>query len=48
MCRDRGVLLLTCGRNTLRFVPSLIVTEKEVDEAVNVLEGVLKELAAEA
>jgi len=45
MCRERGVLFLTCGRNTLRFVPSLIVTEKEVDEALNVLEGVMKELA---
>ena len=46
MCRERGVFILTCGRNTLRFVPSLIVTEAEVDKAIDVLEGVLKELAA--
>jgi acetylornithine aminotransferase len=47
MCRERGVFILTCGRNTLRFVPSLIVTEKEVDKAVDVLETVLKELASQ-
>jgi len=45
MCRERGVLLLTCGRNTLRFVPSLIVTKDEVDLAVDVLDGVLADLA---
>lgn len=45
MCRERGIFILTCGRNTLRFVPSLIVTEKEVDKAVDVLESVLKELS---
>jgi acetylornithine aminotransferase len=43
-CREKGVLILTCGRNTLRFVPSLIVSEKEVDEAVKVLDSVMKEL----
>jgi acetylornithine aminotransferase len=47
MCRERGVFILTCGRNTLRFVPSLIVTEKEVDKAVDVLESVLEELASQ-
>ena len=46
MCRDKGVLFLTCGRNTLRFVPSLIVTEKEVDEAMDVLQSTLAELAS--
>lgn len=45
MCRDRGVLILTCGRNTLRFVPSLIVEEKDVDVAIDALDEVLAELA---
>lgn len=45
MCRERGVLFLTCGRNTLRFVPSLIVTKEEVDKAMDVLDIVMKELA---
>ena len=45
MCREKGVLFLTCGNNTLRLVPSLIVSEKEVDQAMDVLESVLTELA---
>jgi acetylornithine aminotransferase len=44
MCRDKGVLFLTCGRNTLRFVPSLIVTKAEVDKAMDTLDSVLGEL----
>lgn len=47
MCRERGVLLLTCGRNTLRFVPSLIVSRQEVDMAIDVLDGVLSDLNAQ-
>lgn len=45
MSRERGVLFLTCGRNTLRFVPSLIVTKAEVDKAMDVLESVLSDLS---
>jgi acetylornithine aminotransferase len=41
LCRERGVLLLTCGNKTVRFVPSLIVTEDEVDHVGDVLESVL-------
>ena len=28
----QGFLLATAGQNTLRFVPPLIITEKEIDE----------------
>lgn len=45
LCREKGVLFLSCGRNTLRFVPSLIVTKAEVDQAVDVLDSVLNSLA---
>jgi acetylornithine aminotransferase len=41
LCRERGVLLLTCGNKTVRFVPSLIVSEEEVDKVCDVLESVL-------
>lgn len=44
-CREKGVLFLSCGRNTLRFVPSLIVTKAKVDEAIDVLDSVLASLA---
>ena len=45
MARQRGVLLLTAGKDVVRFVPSLTVGRAEVDHAVDVVEGVLARLA---
>lgn len=40
-CMDKGLLInCTCG-NILRFVPPLIITEEDVDMAVNVLDEVM-------
>jgi acetylornithine aminotransferase len=39
MARERGVLVLTAGRDAVRFVPSLNVGREEVDTAVEVLES---------
>lgn len=36
--RERGLLVITCGTNTLRFVPPLTITESEIDEGMNILE----------
>lgn len=36
-----GVLLLDAGRNVLRFLPPFVITEKEVDEAITVLDEIL-------
>lgn len=51
MARERGVLLLTCGKATIRFVPSLVLTAEEAGKCMDVLESCLvvleKELAAE-
>jgi 4-aminobutyrate aminotransferase len=43
-CFDRKLLLLTCGTydNVIRWIPPLIVTEKQVDEAVNIFAEALK------
>lgn len=35
--RERGLLIITCGTNTLRFVPPLIITEEEIEEGMNIL-----------
>ncbi|KAI9824585.1 MAG: acetylornithine aminotransferase [Thelocarpon impressellum] len=35
--RERGLLLITCGTNTLRFVPPLVVSEAEIDEGMGIL-----------
>lgn len=39
--RKRGLLLLTCGSDAVRFVPSLTVTRAEVDRAMEVIESSL-------
>ncbi|KAI4240721.1 MAG: hypothetical protein L6R40_004966 [Gallowayella cf. fulva] len=36
--RERGLLIITCGTNTLRFVPPLIITEEEIGEGLRILE----------
>ena len=40
-CLERGLLLNRVKPNVLRFIPPLIVTESDVDEAMGVLEEVL-------
>ncbi|KAF2141226.1 uncharacterized protein K452DRAFT_359027 [Aplosporella prunicola CBS 121167] len=36
--RERGLLIITCGTNTLRFVPPLVISEKEIEEGMRILE----------
>ncbi len=43
-CRENGLLLVSAGQNVIRFVPPLIVTEEEIDKAVNILELSIEEL----
>lgn len=45
--RERGLLLLSCGKATVRFVPSLIVTQDEVNRCVDILESCLTVMARE-
>jgi len=37
----RGVLVLTCGKSTIRFCPPLVVTHEQVDKAVEVFESAI-------
>ncbi|MDA3939535.1 MAG: aspartate aminotransferase family protein [Spirochaetia bacterium] len=41
-CREHGLLLVGAGVKVIRFVPPLIVTEKEIDKALDILENVIK------
>ncbi|KAL2755300.1 hypothetical protein ACRALDRAFT_1057545 [Sodiomyces alcalophilus JCM 7366] len=36
--RERGLLIITAGTNTLRFVPPLTITEGEINQGLDVLE----------
>ncbi|KAL1742896.1 pyridoxal phosphate-dependent transferase [Schizophyllum fasciatum] len=44
MARERGVFVLTAGKDAVRLVPSLNVPKEDVDFAVDVLESVLSQL----
>lgn len=41
LARERGLFVLTAGKDAVRFVPSLTVGREEIDTAVEVLEGSL-------
>jgi acetylornithine/LysW-gamma-L-lysine aminotransferase len=37
-CEKQGVLVLDAGRNILRFLPPLVITQEQIDKVVNVLD----------
>ncbi len=39
----KGLLLLGCGKSSIRFIPPLLVTEKQIDAAIEVLDQSIKE-----
>jgi acetylornithine/succinyldiaminopimelate/putrescine aminotransferase len=44
-CLERGILINCTAGNILRFMPPLIVTEKEIDKLVDVLEQIFDHLS---
>ncbi|KAL8993574.1 MAG: hypothetical protein Q9169_006242 [Polycauliona sp. 2 TL-2023] len=40
--RERGLLIITCGTNTLRFVPPLIISEAEIEQGCAILERAME------
>ena len=52
-CRDillgaleRGILILSAGRNVLRFLPPLVIKEKQIDYVISVLDELFQEQEA--
>jgi 4-aminobutyrate aminotransferase len=41
---EKGLLLLGCGENSIRFCPALTVTAAEVDECLTIFEEAVKEV----
>jgi len=41
--RDKGVLLVSAGANVLRFVPPLIISKNELEQAVKTVGEILQE-----
>ena len=44
----RGLLLLTCGENVIRFCPPLVVNAREIDTAAEIFAQVLRDFRKEA
>jgi 4-aminobutyrate aminotransferase len=44
----KGLLLLGCGENTIRFIPALTVTQSQIDTALSLFEETLEEIEAGA
>jgi 4-aminobutyrate aminotransferase len=43
-CFERGLLILGCGENVIRFSPPLIITQKDADTALTIFEEVLEKV----
>jgi 4-aminobutyrate aminotransferase len=43
-CFKKGLLILGCGENVIRLIPPLIITQREADLALTILEEVLAEM----
>ncbi|KAH7133354.1 pyridoxal phosphate-dependent transferase [Dactylonectria estremocensis] len=39
--RERGLLIITAGTNTLRFVPSLTITDDEINQGLDILDAAI-------
>ena len=46
-CLDKGLLINKVKSDAIRFMPPLIITEKEVDIAINILRNILTEKGSE-
>jgi 4-aminobutyrate aminotransferase-like enzyme len=46
--QEAGLLLLTCGTydNVIRWIPPLVVTHDEIEEALNIFAGALDKTVA--
>ncbi len=40
-CMEKGMLIVSAGENVIRFVPPLIVTKQQIDEAIAILKEAL-------
>jgi 4-aminobutyrate aminotransferase len=46
-CFEKGLLILGCGRNVVRFMPPLLISKKEAEAALSLFEEALTEVEKE-
>jgi len=40
-CLEKGLCISTAGSNTLRLVPPLVITKKQIDQGLEILKSTL-------
>ncbi|MNS75515.1 Acetylornithine aminotransferase [compost metagenome] len=40
--QKNGLLFVTAGPNVIRLLPSLLVTHEEIDQAVDIIDGIIQ------
>ncbi len=45
-CIEEGLLLVGAGKNVIRFVPPLVVTEEDINQAISILKKILSEVSS--
>ncbi len=40
-CVKRGLVVLPCGKSSIRYIPPLVITDAEIDEGIGILEAAL-------
>jgi 4-aminobutyrate aminotransferase len=43
-CFKKGLMILSCGKSTVRIMPPLVISREELDRGLEILSGVLKSL----
>ncbi len=46
-CFEKGLLILACGQNVVRFMPPLLISRREAETALSIFEEVLSEVEKE-
>lgn len=46
-CMEKGLIINCTAGKVIRFLPSLAITQKEIDEGLSILDGAMSEFAAE-
>jgi acetylornithine aminotransferase len=46
--RERGLLIISAGTNTLRFVPPLVISAEEIEEGIQILEEAIASVVGDA
>ena len=45
LAKEKGLLVVPAGKNTIRLLPALIATQEDLDKSVQILDAVFSEIS---